>query len=74
MVNGRQYRLIQAILTEGNNRRACEVAGVSEPTFYRWLRQRPFRDALERIRREHETELARGLAHRQALALAEVPS
>lgn len=48
----RQSRAIAALLTEDTVVAAAETVGVNARTLFRWLEQRPFRQALNKARRE----------------------
>ncbi|WP_376793088.1 phBC6A51 family helix-turn-helix protein [Thermoflexus sp.] len=60
-VTPRQRRAIEALVTFGTTQAACEVAGVSRTTLYRWLRQPAFRQALAEAERAALAELQRDL-------------
>ena len=48
----RQSRAIAALLAEDTVLAAAESVGVNARTLFRWLEQRPFRQALNKARRE----------------------
>ncbi|MBI1357685.1 MAG: helix-turn-helix domain-containing protein [Acidobacteria bacterium] len=65
-VTERQHRFIAALLDHHTLKAAAQAASVSERTVYRWLRQRPFRDALQQARRERFC-ISNSLLHQLAL-------
>ena len=48
----RQTRALAALLREDSVAAAARVAQVNPRTLFRWLEQRPFRQALNKVRRE----------------------
>ncbi|MBI1354982.1 MAG: hypothetical protein GC160_11595 [Acidobacteria bacterium] len=65
-VTERQHRLIAALLDSHTLKAAAHAAEVAERTVYRWLKQRPFRDALQQARRERFC-VSNALLHKLAL-------
>ena len=65
-VTDRQLRLIAALLEHHTLKSAAQAADVCERTVYRWLKQRPFRDALQQARRERSC-ISNSLLHQLAL-------
>lgn len=45
-LSSKQRRTIEALITAGSRRAACEAVGIGSATLYRWLQQTSFRQAL----------------------------
>ena len=60
-VTPRQRKAIESLLTQGDAKRAAEVAGVSRNTLYRWLKQDRFKAALAEAEAEALISLSRAL-------------
>ncbi len=65
----RQRRLIEALLAGQSVTQACRTAGIARRTFYRWLRQPAFREALQQAEADLLEAATRRLLALQASAL-----
>lgn len=65
----RQMRLIACLLGSVSVGVACRKAGVNESTYYRWMKDSTFRDALYEAEREAIQEISRRLISGSDLAL-----
>jgi hypothetical protein len=68
-VTARQRRLIEALLAGQSVTQACRTAGVGRRTYYRWLRQPAFREALAEAEADLLEAATRRLLALQASAL-----
>lgn len=68
-VTARQRRMIEALLAGQSVTQACRTAGVGRRTYYRWLKQPVFREALAEAESDLLTQATRRLLALQASAL-----
>lgn len=68
-VTARQRRLIEALLAGQSVTQACRTAGVGRRTYYRWLGQPAFREALQQAEAALLEAATRRLLALQASAL-----
>ncbi len=68
-ITARQRRLIEALLTGKTISQACQVAGVGRRTYYRWLKQAHFTEALQQAEADLLTASMRRLLSMQGGAV-----
>lgn len=57
----RQRKAVEALVTTGNRRAACQAAGIGPATLYRWLKQPAFQQALREVEAAALADLRRRL-------------
>ncbi|MCA1953556.1 MAG: helix-turn-helix domain-containing protein [Anaerolinea sp.] len=68
-ITARQRRLIEALLTGKTISQACQVAGVGRRTYYRWVKQPHFTEALQQAEADLLTASMRRLLSMQGAAV-----
>ncbi len=68
-ITARQRRLIEALLAGQSITQACQTAGVGRRTYYRWMKQVHFADALQEAESELLTVSMRRLLSMQGAAV-----